>query len=323
MGGLKLFQDERLLREIKPHPLAFWDMYLVWVWIIVVSLLFMSYGEEFARPLRPWLSLTGGFEEASSSISGLQQGMPPLPINVNPVFNAYKGVGGVLSPFNSFMAAYGQAVVWFLAIVMSALAMSVLKIQWKWVFQMACVGALSIFLSAYFGMPASGAYYFGVLFSVLGAASVEVYRRAHTFYITNMRIVTEVDFTSRKRNELTYDKVNNVVLEQDLLGSLFGFGTIIPVTASGLGMGSDFSAVSVDASGRASQGPTVSVGVLGGRSVQTPRVRSMYGIFGVEDPDAVHQLISENVRAYVQAPYLRKMTEQLDDLKKSLGKGGG
>ncbi|MFH1055209.1 MAG: PH domain-containing protein [Candidatus Altiarchaeota archaeon] len=310
---LALMKDEKLLMEIKPHYLAFYDMYLIWAWIIILSLVFITFGEELSQFLgNPMLFVTEQFESRTSVSDGNLLKNIPLFSNTMGWTNEF------IVPINDFMRSYTPVGLWISVIFASAMAISVLKIEWKWIGLMVGVGVVSMLLALYLEFPAEASYYFGIAFSILGISGVQMYRDCHRFYITDRRIVTEVRFTAYKRNELSYDKINNLILEQGILGRMFDFGTIIPVTASGLGMGSDFSAVTLGAAGQVQGGPTVGVGVTGGRTVQTPRVRSMYGLYGVQEPEKVQRLLSEHMHAYVEAPYLRKMTEQLDELKDNM-----
>jgi hypothetical protein len=317
-GGLVLLKDEKILRTIKPHYLAFWDMFLIWAWIIALSIVFLSFGEEFAKFMDNPLMYVTGFITAWSSPRD------SMLLNNIPAFSdTLGGVHAFISPINDFMRSYAPVGLWVSAIFASAMVVSVLKIEWKWIAIMMGVGVLSMLLTYLLELPAEGSYYLGMLFSVLGIIGVELYRRAHTFYITDKRIVTEVEFTAHKRNELSYDKINNLILDQGLLGRVFDFGTLIPVTASGLGMGTDFSAVTVGAGGPIPGAGIMAGGaVTGGRMVQTPRVRSMYGIFGVSEPEKVQEIVSEYLHAYVEAPYLMKMSDQLEELTKHV-KGDG
>ena len=301
MACLALSDGEKLLLQARPHPVAFWDMYAAWVWVIVLSLAFISYGQGLENVAGgPLLAITG-------SVSGVASYLPRL---LSPVTDAAGWVQG-------FTRAYTPVAAWVAALFLSSLAFSVLRIEFKWVWLMGGVGLASVGISAYWRMPATSAYNFGILLSLMGMGFVDAYRRSHVFYITDQRIVTEVRFGGVRRNELSFDKINNVVLDQGLIGSLFNFGTIIPVTASGLGMGSDFSSVSMGTQGRLA-GIPLNAQVTGGRSIQSPRVRSMYGLFGVEDPERVLEMVSGLLRSYVQAPYLRKMTEQLEDIKRGI-----
>jgi len=313
-----LMDGEKLIKEIKPHYLAFYDMFLVWAWVILLSLFFISFGEEVSQFLgNPMLYVTQAFTDSTS----IEDGM--LLTNIPTYTGMMQWMNDFIMPVNDFMKSYTPVGLWISVLVFSSFAISVLKISWKWIAIMLGVGLMSLLLTVFLKLPAESAYYFGMIFSVFGIAGVELYRRSHTFYLTDRRIVTEVQFIDHKRNELNYDKINNLVLEQDILGRVFDFGTLIPVTASGLGMGTDFSAVTVGVAGQLNQGPMLGGAVTGGRSVQTPRVRSPYGVFGISEPEKVQQMLSKYMHEHVEAPYLKKMTDQLQNLTEKIEQNGG
>lgn len=310
------FEGETLLKSIKPHPLAFYDMYAVWVWVIAVSLAFILYSGEVTGLLGDPLLYAA--EAVADYTRPKEMG---LLNNIPYVVDGVATVNDYAVAAEGYLQAYTEVGLWVVVLAVSALAVSVLQINFKCVWIMAAVAAASVLLTVYLGLPADSAYTIGMAFALAGVAGVEVYRRCHTFTLTDRRIITEVSFIGHKRNELSYDKINNLILDQGLLGRFFNFGTLIPVTASGLGMGTDFAAVTVGAAGQLRQGPVVAGAVTGGRSIHTPRVRSPYGIYGVSDPQGVQRLISAHLQAHTEALYLRDMSKKLGNINQRLGKG--
>ena len=67
-----------------------------------------------------------------------------------------------------------------------------------------------------------------------------------------MRIIFKGGFITKRERTLRYDKITDLHSEQGILGQLFGFGTITPVSASGFGLGSDqtFAAGGVEVGGK-------------------------------------------------------------------------
>ena len=310
-AGIRLFEGESLLKTLKPHLLAFYDMYLIWVWIILLSAAFILWGQEISRPLTNPVSYATDYVGmfANKATSG--------PLGKIPYYSdAMNEVSSMASSASSATDSNAPVWSWLIILLLSSLLISAFRIEWKWVALMIGVGVGSFLATGYFGLPAQASYQIAIFLSLIGACFVELYRRSHTFYITDRRIVTEARFAGMRRNELSFDKINNVILEQSLIGSLFGFGTVIPVTASGLGMGGDFSAVTVGGQGQVPSGPAVSASVTGGRMIQSPRARSMYCLFGVTNPEEIQALVSKQVQSYVEAPYLKRMTEQLDEIKR-------
>lgn len=105
------------------------------------------------------------------------------------------------------------------------------------------------------------------------------YARGHKYCITNKRIIISKTFITREIRELSYDKITDIAIKQGLLGRLFNFGTIIPLTASGLGTSSYFV---TDSKGR----------II--KSIVEPATESYYALKGIEDPLKAKDLISKN-----------------------------
>ncbi len=128
-----------------------------------------------------------------------------------------------------------------------------------------------------------------VLFAVglLSVLKNELYRQSHRYQITNARIFTAAGILPRRHRTLPLSKINDIVQDQSLVGAFFGFGTLVPLTASGLGMGANMA----EASGSAAKGllglPTLGVRVSGGHSIQVPKSRTHEALFGVKNPERV------------------------------------
>jgi hypothetical protein len=307
-----LLKDEKIVKEMMPHPLAFYELYIIWVWVIVLALVFAVFGSELSKITGNPLSIFSGY---MSWMTAPKDNMLIKKINfLAPI----EGLNDFVSPFDKFIRDYADIGLWISVLLTTAVPVSVIRIEFKWGPVMLAVGVLSVAATVVLGIDPKYSYYFSILLSFGGMYLVELYRKAHVFYITNRRIVTEARIIFQKSNELSYDKINNIVLEQSIVGRLLGFGTIIPVTASGLGMGADAAAVTVGAQGSMADNLLVSGQVTGERSIQIPRTRSMYALFGVANPEEVRNIISRYMHEYVQAPYLMRMTEQLEDIKNAL-----
>ena len=99
------------------------------------------------------------------------------------------------------------------------------------------------------------------------------------------------------------------------MGQIFGFGTIIPISQSGFGLGTDNSFA----------GGGVQVGEKkakifgffgGGKEVQTPRTRTYYELHGVHPFKKVKKLVEEMVQGSVITQYQQEQVafqkEQVD-----------
>ena len=79
---------------------------------------------------------------------------------------------------------------------------------------------------------------------LIGLFSVDFYRRSFTYYLTDNRIVLQSSFLmNRSERQVRYNHIEDIKMEQGIFGTIFGFGTVLPLTGSGLGTGSDESMV--------------------------------------------------------------------------------
>ncbi len=155
----------------------------------------------------------------------------------------------------------------------------------------------------------SYSYYTGIGLGLIGMLAVELHRRAHHYTITDRRIIIEYNsFYKKRRRDLVYERVQEFIVEKPLLGRIFGFGHIYPITASRIGTGSD--AVTVG-------GGVAAKGVLGGvattKTVEMPRSRSFYILYGIPDPESTYDKLVNLQSMSQSAPYLREL---VSDMKK-------
>jgi len=306
---IQLMDNEKIHRLFHPHWLSFYDLYLLWTYAIVLSLIFVIFGNMI-------------YEYLGSPSEKLIRMVPLRKLNAPfmrpiPIIGNFANMGGdIFEGLLGLSMKYGPVVLWFYLLVIPGLIISIIRIEWKWIPLLFGVGLISAAITIYFGLNQAFTYIIAIILSIFGMLAVDRYRNAHLFCITNYRIITEVDFIGHKKNELGFDKINNLVLNQPFLGKIFNFGTIIPITASGLGMGADAAAVTV-AAGSMSDDSFSGVAVTGERSIQVPRTRSAYALFGIENPKKVYDMISELMRDYSEAPYLKSIST---DMKKLLEK---
>jgi hypothetical protein len=158
--------------------------------------------------------------------------------------------------------------------------------------------------------------FYTVAVSVIGFLIVELYRRSHKYFITNFRIITQGGISTKRRMSVNYEKISNIGEKQGVLGQIFDFGTIIPISESGLGLGSD---QSFAAGGLGVAGKKVHlVGLFGGgKEVKTPRSRSFYELHGVYPFKEIRKLVNQlQHKGGAIAP---KQQEQVDMQKEQAG----
>ena len=148
--------------------------------------------------------------------------------------------------------------------------------------------------------------------SLIGLFSVDYYRRSFTYFLTDNRIVLKSSFLmNRSERQVRYNHIEDIKLEQGIIGSIFGYGTVLPLTGSGLGTGTDESMV-VAGAGSDVKG-LGSVGIAGGSRSSSKKIRHNPNdcLFGVPSPGKVRDLITENIQADTGVEHLKNIKELL------------
>jgi hypothetical protein len=213
---------------------------------------------------------------------------------------------------------------WGLVLLLAGVIASLIAIRWTIFFLY-----LSVFVSAIALMiwqnwlnndtaPVFIPFY-SVAISIIGFLIVEIYRRSHQYIITNLRIVLMSGFLTKTELSIRYDKIT-VFGKQGILGQIFNFGTIIPITQSGLGLGTD---QSLAAGGLMLGGKKAKLlGIAGGgKEVQTPRTRSSFELHGVHPYREIKNLIEKLVQESVPTAYHQEQVvfqKQQVDLQKQM-----
>jgi len=208
--------------------------------------------------------------------------------------------------------------VWGLVLLLAGVIASILTIRWSIFFLYLGIfaGGIALMLSQGW-LDASGLFipFYTVSISIIGFLIVEAYRRSHKYYISNQRITFKGGIITKQERTLRYDKITDINAKQGIIGQIFGFGTIIPISQSGFGLGSDKSFA-----GGGVQLGEKKVKLLGlfggGKEVQTPRARSYYELHGVYPYKEIKKLVEEMVQGNVITPYQQEQVafqkEQVD-----------
>ena len=148
--------------------------------------------------------------------------------------------------------------------------------------------------------------------SLIGIFSVDFYRRSFTYFLTDNRIVLKSNFLmNRSERQVRYNHIEDIKLEQGIIGSIFGYGTVLPLTGSGLGTGTDESMV-VAGAGSDVKG-IGSIGLAGGSRSSSKRTRHNPNdcLFGVPSPGKVRDMITENIQADTGVEHLKNIKDLL------------
>jgi hypothetical protein len=267
--------EEKIIAKLKPHPLAFADKTVLWIYTIIVSLL--VYYER------------GAIQGKISSI--------PL-------------IGGKLSGVAS---GWGLIGIIALSVLIPVLFYSLFKVTWRPLAVAFIVVALLPAVVLYLGYAPIYALGLIIAASIFEIIRIDLQRRKYQYTLTTRRVITEYKGLAKSsRRDVLYSKLSDVIMEKGLLGRIFGFGNIYLVSNASMGMGEDIGAITVG--GGVSAGPVSGGGaVTGGRTVSVPRSRPQYILYAVPKPEKTANIIMEAQKEGEEAPYLKKILEKLDN----------
>ena len=116
-------------------------------------------------------------------------------------------------------------------------------------------------------------------------------------------------FTKEERI-VRHNHIEDLKLEQGVIGRLFNFGHVHPLTGSGLGLGTDDSIAVVGAS---KEVEGIGLGAAGGskRSVTKTRANPNHTLYGVPDPRKVRDVISQFIEDSTGVEHLKRIEDLL------------
>ncbi|RLF57099.1 MAG: hypothetical protein DRN25_07050 [Thermoplasmata archaeon] len=219
------------------------------------------------------------------------------------------------SQYSSFFSSWIVVLaVWWIGIIIAGVVASLVSIRWSFFFLYVFVASLGTFMAWKFNWLKEGAStsFFILIYSICISAiiflGVYVFVKSHRYILTDYRIIFKGGVLRKRERTLRYDKVTDVDGTQGILGQIFDFGTIIPITQSGFGLGSDqtFAAGGVEAKGKR----LGIFGLAGGaKEVKTPRARTYYELHGVYPYREVRKLLEELIQGHVITPYQKEQVE--------------
>ena len=207
---------------------------------------------------------------------------------------------------------------WGIILLVVGIIASLLTIRWRIFFFYLGVFLGGLLISLWLGYTDNNGIFipfYSVSISILGFLIVELFRRSHKYIISNKRIVFKGGVVTKQERTLRYDKITDINSKQGILGQIFGFGTIIPISQSGFGLGSDnsFAAGGV----QVGEKKLKFLGLFGGgKELQTPRTRSYYELHGVFPYKEIKKIVENQVQGSVITPYQQEQVafqkEQVD-----------
>jgi len=143
---------------------------------------------------------------------------------------------------------------------------------------------------------------------ILGLLITFFYSGAFTYYLTTKRIILYRRFITISSRQIQYDDLSDVMVDQGIIGRLFGFGNVIPITKSGLGtemrgwqMGG----------GWGGAGPIVVAGPMVGEIA--PSTSPSTCLYGIKNPFEIKDLIFKYQEEYAEAPYLKRIAKTVEE----------
>jgi len=257
-SGVQLLKDEDVFRVVHPHFLGMYRLYLIWFYFIATSVVFMVKREAIIAKV------------------------------------------AAMAPTFAHNTIY--IAVWSLALIIPAIVIALGRISLRWAIWIMLAGGVGIYLKEFtpVGTPGSAWHLDNVenavvaAFGILGVMGTEWYRMCHSYHVTNRRIVISSQGLWHSERSLPYDKINDLILHKGLLGNVLDFGSIIPLTASGIGAGSEMAGGGIGV-GASLFGVNLGVGVGGGHSRNVPKESLAYTLFNIPAPDEIHAYILDRM----------------------------
>jgi len=224
---------------------------------------------------------------------------------------------------NNFLDFWILISFWGIGLLVVGVIASLITVRWSIFFFYLAVFVSGLAIILWLGIQNdAGAFIpiYTVLISILGFLLVELYRRSHKYIISNQRIIFKGGIVTKQERTLRYDKVSDISAKQGVFGQIFGFGTIIPISQAGFGLGADksFAAGGVQVGEKKAK----IMGIFGGgKEVQTPMARTYFELHGVYPYKEVKKLIEEMVQTNVITPYQQEQVDfqkQQVDLQKEM-----
>lgn len=240
------------------------------------------------------------------------------------VWGVLVGWLAIFSNLHSFFDNYVITIsVWAAVMIIVGIIASLLTIRWSILILFAAIIGGGIGLMMWLNLLDSSSVFipfYMIAVSIVGFLIVELFRRSHKYIISNQRIVFKGGILTKEERTLRYDKISDINSKQGILGQVFGFGTIIPISSSGFGLGSDNSFAAGGVAVGEKKGKFFGL-FGGGKEVQTPRARSYYELHGVFPFKEVKRLVESLVQGSATTPYLEEQSafqEQQVNLQKQM-----
>lgn len=165
-----------------------------------------------------------------------------------------------------------------------------------------------------------------VALSLPALAYAELDRRSHRYHLTNLRIVFQGGTFVRRERSIKFEAITDLDGTQGPLGGLLDYGTLIPVTQSGFGLGNDTSQASVAVGAGGGKGGLfggAAVTAGGGKEVSVGRARTFHQLTGIRPYGDTKHLLEQLIQEATSTPYLREQVELQKSMVDALNRMSG
>lgn len=254
-----LMPDEEVLLITRPHALAMLGLMVFWLSLA---------------------GLGGAYTYYYEDLTGYLQGLVKI----------------------KFLATHGYDVIWFASILVPLVIMAVFRINFGYVLTLLGLMAGNVLLQwkvePRLDLPSHAHLenYMLIGVGVIGVIGCELFRRGHRYFLTTNRIVARFGTLKVSERSTLYSKIDDLILQKGLLGNVLNYGTVIPITSTGLGMGSDL-AIAGAAAGGGKAGISAGVFAAGGKAANVPRDMSIYVLYKIKRPEEARNTILQEMQA--------------------------
>ena len=305
--SISLLENEKILKTTCPHPLSMVSLYLNWLYIAFIGFMFIA----FRSHIDGWIDeFPLGFDAQIFFFVWMSSLLlPSIILSFSRINWSWLGLGLLLSISGGLLMHFNREVA--------------RSIQ-EFIHSFSFLEVIANFVYNHVPLPIPSEQLFHpqelpnhllIVIGLFGFMTSNSYRKSHKYYLTNRRILAHFGFISVKERDIMYSKVDDMIIQQGVLGRIFKFGTIIPISASGMGTGSDQAFASFGIEGKLPAGPTISVAIGGGKSVTIPRAPSFYSLYGIANPEESKAIMLKEME---QREYGHTRRHQLADMERKL-----
>jgi len=256
--SVSLLEEEELAFELRPHLFSQIKNYILWITIFIAHGLYLVDSQALLAKLQGLFGIESVIWKTLLWVQGV---VPEGP--------------------------------WLILVLTPAFLQALLRVQWKPFLGYLLIVGLTVGFCRYFelGLISNVQIWAGVCILALIGKEIQRFRTRYT--VTNKRLVIDRFGFSRTTRTLFYSKIQDLVLSKPMIGGVFGYGTVVPLTASQLGTGSSSS----HAGASVHMNSTVGASVHGGVSESQTTIQDMpeYTLSSIPKVDEVYNYILKHM----------------------------